>query len=108
MDRRRLIALKRGRLRASDETVSVTVDTPKEIFPLRNDQGRKLRITHIDDLPIVSDGDPVDVAHGQVELSDDMLTFTPDSAYTGAFAFKYTINDGQQSRVATIKGTVTA
>lgn len=106
MDRRRLIALKRGRLRATGETVAVTVDTAKEIFPFTNDQGRKLKITHIDDLPIVSDGAPVDVAHGQVELSDDMLTFTPDSAYTGTFAFKYTISDGQQSRVATIKGTV--
>ncbi len=106
MDRRRLAALKRGRLRATGETVAVTVDTPKEIFPLVNDQGRKLRITHVNGLPIVSDGDPVDVSHGQVELSDDMLTFTPDSAYTGTFAFKYTVSDGQSSRIGTIKGTV--
>lgn len=106
MDRRRLIALKRGRLRATGETVSVTVDTPKEIFPLRNDQGAKLRITHIDDLPISDGGSAVDVAHGQVDLDDGMLTFTPDSAYTGTFAFRYTVTDGKSSRVGTIKGTV--
>ena len=105
MDRRGYI-LKRGRLRATNETVAVQVDTAKEIFPLANDRGRKLKITHINDLPIVNDGAPVDVSHGQVELSDGMLTFTPDSAYTGAFSFRYTVTDGQQARVATIKGIV--
>lgn len=106
MDRRRLIASRRNRLRATNETVSVTVDTPKEIFPLANDRGRNLRITQIDDLPIQDGGAPVDVSHGQVELDGDMLVFTPDSAYTGAFAFRYTMTDGSQHRIGTVKGTV--
>lgn len=105
MDRRRLVALRRGKLRASGETVAVSVDTATEIFPLGNDHGRNLRITHINEVPI-ADGGTADVLNGLVELDGDMLVFTPDSAYTGNFAFEYTVSDGQQSRVATIKGTV--
>lgn len=106
MDRRRLIALKRGRLRAGGETLAVAIDTPKEFYPLRNDQGRAMRVTHIDDMPIIDGGGPVDVVNGQVELDGDMLTFTPDSLYAGPFVFRYTITDGQQSRTATVKGVV--
>lgn len=107
MDRRTRVALRRNSLRAGASIIlDVTVDVPLEFDPLQGVKGRSLKVTTVNNLPIVDGGDPVDVPNGQVELAAGDMTFTPDSAYEGAFAFYLTVSDGKSSRVKLVKGVV--
>ena len=105
--RKRVAAiLHRGQLRAVGDRVNLTLNTPADVSPLGNDRGSGLRITRINNLPVVDGGSTVDVGSLTVELNDGVLTLTPDNGFTGSYAFTYVVTDGQQSRVAVIQGSV--
>lgn len=102
-----LLVLRRGQIRAVDDDLAVTVDTPLVIDVVANDRGSGLYVSHINNIPIVDGGAAVAIVDGQVELASGQLTLTPDAAYTGPIGFKYTVSDGTQSRIGLAVGEVT-
>jgi hypothetical protein len=108
MNIRRYIARRRGELRATTDTIAVTLNTAlTDVDVLGNDRGNNFRITEINDAPIVDGGAAVAITNGTVALDDGLLTITPTNAYTGAIAFRYTVTDGRQVRVGQVRGSVT-
>ena len=70
--------------------------------------GDALTVTEINGGTITAGGASVAVANGMVSLAADSktLTFTPDTGYTGAIAFNYTITDGALTDTANVTGSV--
>ena len=101
-----LFVLRRGRLRAVDDVISMAVNTPLLIDVLANDRGHGLKITEIDGLPIIDGGAAVSISNGSVTLASGVLTVTPTAAYTGPISFRYTVVDGTQSRAGMVVGNV--
>lgn len=71
---------------AVDDYVATDVDAALAIDPLRNDSdidGDALSLVDSTDAP----------AHGDAEVIDGKLTYTPDAGFTGGDTFKYTVRD---------------
>lgn len=90
----------------SSATVRVTVLDTSNTPPVANDidiTTREDEAVNIDVLASASDadGDVLSIAgysqpaHGSVSESGGLLTYTPDSGYTGADEFLYTVTDGR-------------
>ncbi len=88
--------------------------TPEEqsvvIVALSNDtdaDGQPLSISEIDGTAVVA-GDTVAVTNGSAMLNaNGTITFTPNTDYTGAISFTYTVTDGAGTDIGIITGTVT-
>jgi VCBS repeat-containing protein len=93
---------------AQNDNTNTPEDTPKDIDVLANDSdvdGDPLTITEVNGQPVKDPvtGDPVDIPvpggtvklddGGNTDPTDDVLTFTPDTDYTGTVSFTYTIED---------------
>lgn len=83
---------------AADDTASTTEDTSVQIYVLANDtddDGDVLQITNL-----------TTPAHGQADIMDEGVMYTPDQDYYGSDSFTYTITDGKNG-TANAQVTVT-
>lgn len=80
----------------NSDTATTTTDTPVDIDVLANDSD-----PNGDDLTVTGYGDP---AHGSVTQNGNILTYTPDTGFTGTDTFTYTVKDPDGN---TSTGTVT-
>lgn len=107
MNRRQRVATNRNKFRAPDVVrVDAAADTTTEIDLVSRCQGRGIRVTDINDLPIADGGAAIDVGSGSVELIDGVLSLTPDVSYTGRVTFVVGLEDGTQRRFSQIVATV--
>jgi len=95
-----------NRVRSVPDTVAVVLNTPLTVDVLANDRGSGLKITHVNSRRIVDGGASIDCGSVTVALIDGELRITPDNAFTGQFAFFYTMNDGRKSRIGQVVGEV--
>jgi len=101
-----MAVLHRGQVRAVDDHVAITVNTPLNVDVLGNDRGSNLTVRRVNNQTIVDGGPAIDVGDAQVELSGGVLVITPDTDYTGPVVFTYTVSDGQQVRKGIVIGSV--
>lgn len=102
-----MAVLHRGQVRAVDDHVAITVNTPLNVDVLNNDRGSNLEVLRVNNLDIIDGGPAIDVGDAQVELSGGELVITPDTDFTGPIVFTYTVGDGQQVRKGVVVGSVT-
>lgn len=97
----------RKRVRGVRDGFTTPSATPKIIFPLRNDQGANLRITHINNVPAVL-STPIDLGDYTVTLGPNgQLTVAAQGGWTGDVAFRYYFTDGRTSGAGEVKGEFT-
>lgn len=90
----------------ADGFVSPTA-TPAVLNPLANDQGASLRITHINNRPVVI-GVPLDFTTHTVTVAlGGVVTITAVGGFTGRVSVAYTFTDGRTSGVAQLVGEFT-
>lgn len=98
----------RQRIRGVADDFASPTATPAVLNPLANDQGAKLRITHIFNRP-VTHGVAIDLGDYTVTVAvGDVVTVASVASYVGRVAFTYTFTDGKTSGVAQIVGEFTA
>lgn len=97
----------RERTRGVSDRFSAPTAEVVTISPLRNDQGAGLRLTHINNRPVVVD-EPIDLTDFTVTVSASAsVVIESVGSYTGPVRFSYRFTDGRTSGVAQIVGTFT-
>lgn len=103
----RLHALRRAKLRAKTKIVAMTLNTPLVVDIADLVRGWAIKVTHINNIPIVDGGAALDLGNFTTTLEGTELTITPDNGFTGVLSFRYTVTGGTQSRTSVIVGEVT-
>jgi len=108
LTRRHLLKKLWARLRGVPDTFSVATAGPATFYPLDNDVGPGLRLTHINNITIVVD-DPIDLTDYTVTVAaDGEVTVASVASYVGAVFFTYTFTDGKSSGKGEVVGAFTA
>lgn len=96
------------RLRGVRDTGSAATASTVSFYPLANDQGSGLRLTHISSVPIVVDT-PIDLGNYTVTVAaDGEVTVASVSSYVGPVSFTYKFTDGKQMGLGQFVGEFTA
>lgn len=96
------------RLRGVRDSFSVATAATAAFYPLANDQGGQLRITHISSVPIVVD-EAIDLGNYTVTVAaDNEITVASVASYVGPVRFTYKFTDGRSMGLGEVVGEFTA